>query len=343
MHAMPATHSFSPPFAVALFAAAALSAGCPANFIGVPPDAGQDAGVLVDEGIDAGGVRDDDDAGAVEPEDAGVHVDGGDGGPLPDAGQDAGPAPAPPCVRDGSVLECAYDTFVVVTALGPRSVHVALPTTPAPESGYPVAFFFQGSFFPGEAAFWGVDNGPFGQDHLVATVSALLDRGFAVVAPDALAGGTTFWQTNIAPFALFWEGSADDLFMRALFDDVEEARFGPTDASRLFAMGISSGGFMTSRMAVSYPGRFAALAVHSGSYATCGAVCFVPDMPQTHPPTLFVHGEDDLVVHPPMMRLYRDALDDAGFETETFVVEGGHAWLAPAVQEIPRFFAEHTP
>lgn len=342
MPAMPLLTPFRMLPVAALFAAAAaVTSGCPANFIGVPADGGQDAGVLADAGIDAGRVIDDDDAGDGNDEDAGETLDGGavDGGAPPDGG----PPVEPRCVRDGNVLECDYETYFVGTLLGPRSVHVALPSTPPPEGGYPVALFFQGSFFPGEAAFWGVDNGAFGQDHLVATVQALLDSGFAVVAPDALAGGTTFWQTNIAPFALFWEGSADDLFMRGLFADLEEERFGPTDATRLFAMGISSGGFMTSRMAVSYPERFLALAVHSGSYATCGAVCFVPEMPQTHPPTLFMHGEDDLVVHPPMMRLYRDALDDAGFETETFVVEGGHAWLAPSAQEIPRFFRENLP
>ena len=64
-------------------------------------------------------------------------------------------------------------------------------------------------------------------------------------------------------------------------------------------------------------------------------------MPAAHPPTLFVHGADDLVVAPPMMELYRDALDADGVQTETAVVAGAHEWLEVAATKIPEFFLAH--
>ncbi len=329
-----------PFFFSALVATCGFGAGCPGSAVNLDAGGSTDAGTTDsgpgDEVTSDAGVSD---AGTVLATDGGgAEFDAGT--PLVDAG-DGGDAGRPTCVQDGSRLDCAYESFNVATGLGPRRIHVATPSAPPPPGGYPVVLFFQGSFFPGEGTFTGVEGGPFGQFHLVDTARNLLEAGFVVAAPDALAGGTTFWQTNIAPFALFWEGSADDLLMQDIFSDLETNRYAPTDASKLFAMGISSGGFMTSRMAVSYPGRFTALAIHSGSYATCGAVCFVPDMPQVHPPTLFMHVEDDRVVHPPRMRLYRDALDAAGFETQTEVVAGGHAWLEPSATDIPAFFLTH--
>ena len=79
---------------------------------------------------------------------------------------------------------------------------------------------------------------------------------------------------------------------------MKSGKFGPIDMNNLFATGISSGGYETSRMAISMPGVFKALAIESASYATCGgALCFVPDdLPVDHPPTMFLHGEADMIV-----------------------------------------------
>ncbi|MCP4500742.1 MAG: hypothetical protein GY822_12345 [Deltaproteobacteria bacterium] len=92
--------------------------------------------------------------------------------------------------------------------------------------------------------------------------------------------------------------------MLALFENVSLQKFGPLDDQRLFAIGISSGGYMTSRMAVSYPGRFVALAIVAGGHATCsGPICNLPDaLPRDHPPTVFLHGKQDVVVPAESMR-----------------------------------------
>lgn len=163
-----------------------------------------------------------------------------------------------------------------------------------------------------------------------------------MLAPDALVSGSTFWQTNIPPWSVLWNTSSDHVFLLAIWKAMHDGRFGPLDSRRMYAMGISSGGFMTSRMAVSYPGTFRALAVHSASYATCSALCLVPALPSSHPPTLFLHGALDLIVPRPTMESYRDALLRNRHEVKTVVdPTAGHEWLPEAAQAIPDWFAAH--
>lgn len=77
--------------------------------------------------------------------------------------------------------------------------------------------------------------------------------------------------------------------------------------THLYATGISSGGYMTSRTAnefASRPGQFVpahpfrAVAIESASFESCaGALCVIPTpLPATHPPTLFLHGLIDPIV-----------------------------------------------
>jgi poly(3-hydroxyoctanoate) depolymerase len=252
---------------------------------------------------------------------------------------DVGEGEASRCVDDGAAIDCAYET----TEVDGREVHWQVPSGTAPPSGWPVVVFFQGSLFSAELSFAGQDGDGFGRVHLARTFAALLDAGYAVVAPEAWLDGSTAWQTNVPPASLFWEGSTDDAFLIALFAVMNNGDFGALDASRWYAMGISSGGFMTSRMAVSYGGVFRALMVASAGYATCSALCVLPSsMPTDHPPTLFLHGGNDVVVTTPVMRMYRDALSDAGIEVEAIVNDDeGHAWLPDAVAAVPAWFDAH--
>jgi predicted esterase len=100
---------------------------------------------------------------------------------------------------------------------------------------------------------------------------------------------------------------------------------------------------MTSRMAVSYPGKFRALADHSGSYATCSATCMVPTpLPANHPPTLFLHGDTDTIVPMSAVQPYLDALMTEGFDTQLVTdVDAGHQWLPQGAQAIPAWFDSH--
>lgn len=107
-------------------------------------------------------------------------------------------------------------------------------------------------------------------------VKSLLDNGFVVLTPDAPEG--LFWQTNIPPYDADWNGCSDDRFMLEMFDHIQnQTTFGKCDFGHMFASGISSGGYMTSRVAVSLVDYFRAVVVESGSYMICGGpACEVP-------------------------------------------------------------------
>ena len=131
--------------------------------------------------------------------------------------------------------------------------------------------------------------------------------------------------------------------MRPVVGLPADGTFGPLDASHRYAMGISSGGFMTSRMAVSYAGSFRALAIASGSYATCGTSCTLPaTLPADHPPTLFLHGAADQTVPLSIMTPYRDKLVAEGRVVDTVInMDAGHEWLPEAKTAVPAWFDTH--
>ena len=278
-------------------------------------DASMDAGTAADAGDEA--------------------IDGGAGMP------DAGTAPRPRCTSTADRIRCERNTTELRVPSGVRrEVHWQVPVGEPPADGWPVAIMFQGSLFSPQTYWEGLEGAPFGQVHLVRTFEALLEAGYAVLTPEAQLDGSTFWNTNVPPWSFSWERSPDHALMLELFAAIEGGTFGRLNASRMFALGISSGGYMTSRMAVSYPGRFTALAIHSASYATCsGAACLVPQLPSDHPPTIFLHGGRDLVVPQFTMEAYRDALDDQGTPVDAVVeADAGHEWIESAITAIPGWF-----
>lgn len=245
------------------------------------------------------------------------------------------------------MLRCDHLTATFHTGafgLSPREVHYMLPEGEAPDAGWPVAILFQGSFVSAENTWAARPSDAFGAIHQTELLRQLLEAGYAVLTPEARFDGSTFWDTNLLAYAYTWDLSEDHQLMIALFTALEHGDFGPLDPTRLFAAGISSGGYMTSRMAVSYPGRFSALAIQSASYATCsGALCILPTgMPADHPPTLFLHGDADVVVPIDTMRGYASALERAGIEVRVVEEAGAdHRWLAAAPAEIVAFFEAH--
>ena len=266
---------------------------------------------------------------------------GGHGGATTDAGGDDASdaaATASRCASDATSITCPRETVTV----GGRVVTYEVPAGTPPSAGWPVVVYYQGSFVPGSQAFAAKVGDAFGQYQLTRTVRALLDRGYAVVAPNALGNGSEFWETNVPPYSLAWMGSDDDVFIKALLPALGDGTLGPLDPDRRYAMGISSGGYMTSRMAVSYPGAFRALVVASASYATCSQVCNVPALPADHPPTLFLHGNADSVVPIGTMTPYRDQLISDGRVAMSIVnPTAGHEWLSEAVAAIPDWFDAH--
>ncbi|MCB9689152.1 MAG: dienelactone hydrolase family protein [Alphaproteobacteria bacterium] len=247
------------------------------------------------------------------------------------------------CTWDVDHRSCPHDTVSLPTGWGPRDVHVGRPAGTPPADGWPVAILFQGSFFN---AAWMWDATPttaFGGWYQTELIGRLLDAGYVVLTPEALFDGATYWTTNVPPYSLAWSTSPDDALMQALFAAIDDGTLRDVDPERLYAGGISSGGYMSSRMAEAYPGRFRALAVHSASWCTCsGGLCVVPALPGDHPPTLFLHGEQDPLAPLWAMERYAEQMDAQGLEHRVVTDPAlGHTWLPVSPHEVVAWFDGH--
>jgi len=259
---------------------------------------------------------------------------------VPDAHDpDAGPAIASRCSELDGTVSCPRETSLFAL----RDVHWQMPLGDPPPSGWPVALMFQGSLFSGELSWWAADWMPFGAYHQTLVIKRLLDAGYAVITPEAQLNGGTFWDSNTPWYANAWESSPDHRLMLALLAAIDSGAFGPLDAQRMYATGISSGGYMTSRVGIAYPGRFRALAIQSASYMTClGPICDIPALDSAHPPTLLLHGRADLTVPIATAEAYDAALVTAGVARAMIVdAAAGHEWIAAAPDAVREWFDAH--
>ncbi len=252
----------------------------------------------------------------------------------------------PLCLVGPQNAACLHETTTLLTGvsgLAPRDVHWQVPAGSPPAQGWPAVVLFQGSFLPAGFFWSSFLDAPFGMWNQVLLVKSLLESGFAVVTPEAHLEGGTYWDTNIPPYTIIWETAPDHFFVLDILAALAGGEFGPVDMGRLYAGGISSGGYMTSRMAVSYPGVFKALAIQSASYATCaGMTCFVPSLPADHPPTLFLHGELDATVPIFTVQSYASKLAEQGTELlQETDANAGHEWLKTAPDVVTNWFLTH--
>lgn len=276
---------------------------------------------------------------------AGVGVAGmsGSDAGAPDAtnGEDA----ATPSCGEGYAVGPSRCTVTETSAtcehnehtIGGRLIYSQVPVGEAPVTGWPAVVVYQGSIYGPTVTWTGDASMPFGGLNQVKLQAMLLDHGFMVIAPSA---DGIAWNTNFPGYDI----SSDSRFIPLLIEEIEKGTFGPANMERLYATGISSGGYMTSRMAVSYAGTFRALAIESGSYATCSNnACLIPNpLPDDHPPTLFLHGRNDIAVPIGTAQAYKAQLDMQGVETAMVVDETvGHQWLKVAPQEITCWFMTH--
>ena len=248
------------------------------------------------------------------------------------------------CVASDQMVSCPHHTSTLevgTTGLINRDVHWMVPFGEPPPDGWPVVLMFQGSIFNPEHNWKGTTDDLYGAYYQVLVLKNLLDAGYAVLTPEAHLGGETFWDTNVPLYANNWEAAPDHDFMLAIFTAIDDGTFGSLDPARMYAAGLSSGGYMTSRMAVSYPGQFKSLAIIAGSYATCaGLICTVPDtLPADHPPTLFLHGQNDLAVPLLTMEPYEEKLRNMGIQTRKVINSAcGHEWIPEAPEEVLSWF-----
>jgi poly(3-hydroxyoctanoate) depolymerase len=264
--------------------------------------------------------------------------------PLPTSEQEAAAAPPSRCTVTTTLANCAHQSLVIMAGGADRETHWQVPSGDAPANGWPAVLMFQGSFFSAQRTWAAERSDPFGALYQTLTVKRLLDSGFAVITPETRENGSSYWDSNLIAWSSNWEASPDARLMTELFLAIERGDFGPVDPTRLYATGISSGGYMTSRMALSYQGKFRALAVVSASWATCGgAFCAMPSkLPDGHPPTLFLHGKDDAIVPYKTMTDYEAQLRAEGFETSIVTGERlGHEWLPDSPGAVTGWFVSH--
>lgn len=250
------------------------------------------------------------------------------------------------CEETPTEVRCAHHTTRLQAGDFVRDIHWQVPLGEPPAGGWPLVMLFQGTAFPALLYFSAPKATPFGGVHQAGLTRALLRNGFAVMAPEALGEGLTCWHTNIPPWSTDWENSPDAALMDELFRGILEGEFGPIDPELQFSAGISSGGYMSSRLAVTWPDRIEAIAVVSGSYMTCaGPICNVPDtMPADHPPAFFLHGALDPVVPVVTMTPYADRLEAASVEVQRKVTPlGTHAWTEGQPAWINEWFQGFLP
>ncbi len=333
------------PLAIAVLASACAEGGSNASPDTPAPDgsgsAGGDGG-----GGGVAGVASESGGTGGDVADAGTNGGGSGGDAWPSTGGVAGSGGAETapvesrCTATPDRIECPYQSI----DFGSRDRRVVwqVPNGTPPASGWPVVLLFHGSIFGAETSFSGDEGEAFSPYNGARNVKSLLDAGFAIIAPQG-AGPAGAWDTNFPPYSSAWGLSKDHTLMLELFDAVDAGEFGPMDPERWYAMGISSGGYMTSRVAIEYPGRFVAIAINSGSYMTCtNVLCIVPAQEPSHPPTLFLHGRLDPAVPVITMSSYNTKLTAAGVETKVIIdPDVFHAWLAEGYVEIPEWFDAH--
>ncbi len=248
-------------------------------------------------------------------------------------------AEAARCSADGS--SCSYQErdnwYWCGLAYVPRHVRWQVPEGVAPVGGWRTAFFYNGTTPTDLDPFTThpLLLNAFGMDISPKIFQELLDdpagggHKYASFAPNPPATGvlTQFWHTNVV---VPYEASCDYSFFKDFFNEIKGGSYGSASQYNLdqrYAYGISSGGYNTSRMAVTFNASsvWKALAVISASYATCaGPLCVVPNLPSNHPPTKFYHGTLDPIVPLFTMEYYYNKLIDAGKETSKSLHVGGH-------------------
>lgn len=231
-------------------------------------------------------------------------------------------------------VECPFFS----TEIGGREVLWSSNVDHDPHQKKAVVILSQGSWFPVE--FSRHRFLPFGGFFEVQLIQNLLDAGFVVIAPRAI--GKIAWTTNIT--LKDYKKSSDYHFFKILFERIEENYFAQVDMTRIFATGVSSGGYNSSRLVSAFPGKIRAMAIQSASYRDClGPLCRIPSsMSEDHPPTLFLHGEKDLAVPISTAKAYYEQLLDAGVETDFFSdPNAGHGWLEESADLITDWFMRY--
>ena len=130
------------------------------------------------------------------------------------------------------------------------------------------------------------------QDSFFGLSARTRARGIYLLLPDGTedSGGSQFWNATDA-CCNFGGSAVDDVaYLEGLLDEVEAAL--PIDATRIYFVGHSNGGFMSYRMACDASERIAAIATLAGSDFEDATGC----VPTNGPSVLHMHGTADTTI-----------------------------------------------
>jgi polyhydroxybutyrate depolymerase len=240
--------------------------------------------------------------------------------------------------RDGALPAADGERRELTVGGEQRSYIVDAPAAPA---GRPLAVVLSFHGFRGSA--W--------QHRLWTGWGALAGReGLIALNPEGHEG-VELLQTTGRGWDFRPGETRDTSFVRALLDAVERERC--VDRRRVFATGMSNGGFFTNLLGCVLADRLAAVA------PVAGAIPLRRCTPSRPVPILLIQGNSDRVVSPDMVRGARDwwtgtagcgAAEErdgcaryGGCAADVVYCEGpqGHIWPSDATGRIWRFFQAH--
>ncbi|MEM7218983.1 MAG: PHB depolymerase family esterase [Pseudomonadota bacterium] len=184
------------------------------------------------------------------------------------------PAPAAPadlCSGTSTTLDCGFEHDTIA-----REFILYRPSSAGPNAALLLNFHGYGSSARGQFQY--------------ADFRALADRdGFMIASPQGTElDGTTHWAVGSWTAA----STVDDVGFTAALIDAVDAEYG-VDTKRVYATGMSNGGYMSYHLACQLSDRIAAIASVTGSLSPEVRAACSPTRPM---PVLQIHGTADDVV-----------------------------------------------
>jgi poly(3-hydroxybutyrate) depolymerase/predicted secreted protein len=227
-----------------------------------------------------------------------------------------------------------------------RQVYSVHPEGKPPAKGWQVIILLHGRGQGGGAWF---GEGLLSMGEQKTFPQEALRANYAILAPDSgetPRSGVRQWDCMHRVV----ERSEDLLFFRDLLSWVKKNDWARLDAGRVYVAGISSGGFMASRLAHAFPAQIRAVCIVSAGNADSVKIgrnlasIFDFSATQTisasHPPALILHGTADRLVPVDMGRRYFHDLQAAGVRVRYEEIPGGrHGWHAAFNKLILEWFS----
>lgn len=224
------------------------------------------------------------------------------------------------------------------------------PDPPPPDDGYPVLLVLHGATQYAETWFLsgigGLKSSLIWGKRQTDFVKKALEEGFFIVAPDSkrpVKIGPKAWDY----FSNNSNESIDLPFFQDIFNWLANSSL-PVNPNRIYCIGFSSGGFMTSRIAHHFGAKCCAVAIHSGGNADLYDSHFFYhslknniniNISKNHPPTLIIHGGKDRLLSIDFGINYYNELQKAEIKSHYLINPyGHHIWQSIFNKQILQWF-----